>query len=247
MVLAFGGKSGAGFMTDGKSFSIAKALGHSITSLYPSLVQIKTEREKIRGLKGVKIQAEVGLYVDKTHVCTFGGDILFTDYGVSGNSIFSLSAYLKNEKNASLKISYLPDFGAGELYEILSKKASTNITNERLLVSILPTRLALAVLKQAGQNASDIATNKSVSAIVNAIKGFTLKVEGKLGFESSQVTAGGICTKEIYASSMQSKINKGLYVIGEALDVDGDCGGYNLQWAYSSASVCAEDILNEKN
>ena len=91
-----------------------------------------------------------------------------------------------------------------------------------------------------------IAKKSSVYNIVYSIKGFTLKVEGTAGFESSQVTSGGINTQEICVESMQSKKVKGLYVIGEALNVDGDCGGYNLQWAFTSAMIASEAILDEK-
>ncbi len=246
VVFAFGAKSGAGFLTDGKSFSLAKNFNHTVTSLWPSLVQLKTEREKIRGLKGLKVEAKVGLYSDKTHICEFSGDLLFTDYGISGNAVFALSAYLKNVKNPIVKIQFLPTFDSAKLFEILCEKAQNNITNEKLLISLLPTRLSQTVLKVAGVLGEQIANKKSVSLIVDAIKRFTLKVEGTSGFESSQVTAGGIDTKDIDVNSMQSKLVKDLYIIGEALNVDGDCGGYNLQWAFTSASICAE-ALNEKN
>ena len=103
VVFAFGGKSGAGFLTDGKSYSLAQNFGHTITTLSPSLVQLKTEKEKIRGLKGVKLDAIVSLYNDERFVVCFTGDILFTDFGVSGNSIFSLSAYLKGLKKSKCK------------------------------------------------------------------------------------------------------------------------------------------------
>lgn len=246
VALAFGGKSGAGFLTDGRSYTLAQNFGHTLTSLSPSLVQIKTEREKIKGLKGIKQEAKVGLYADKTHICTFSGDILFTDYGLSGNAIFSLSAYLKGLKNPRLEIEFLSDIAENELLEKLVG-ISENITLGRLLLSILQSRLALAVLKEATLNAESPATKQNIEKIVKIIKKFTLKIEGTLGFESSQVTAGGIKCGEIYPDSMQSKLEKGLYIIGEALNVDGNCGGYNLQWAYSSAAVAAKALSDEKN
>ena len=92
----------------------------------------------------------------------------------------------------------------------------------------------------------EIASSNKIKKLVDEIKRFELNIVGTAGFENSQVTAGGISTKEITAN-MQSKLVKGLYVIGEALDVDGDCGGYNLQWAFTSAMVATEDILNAKN
>ena len=244
VVFAFGGKSGAGFLTDGKSYSLAENFGHTVTSLSPSLVQLKTEKEKIRGLKGVKQEANVSLYTDERFVASFAGDILFTDFGVSGNSIFSLSAYLKGLKNPNIKIEFLPTYLKEDLAQKLYQKCDSGFTYEQLLVSVIPTRLSLAVLKDCLLNPQDLAKKQKVEQITRSIKSFSLKVEGPCGFESSQVTAGGINTKEICSQTMQSKLVDGLYIIGEALNVDGDCGGYNLQWAFTTAQIAKDSILN---
>ncbi len=247
VICAFGGNSGAGFMTDGKSYSLLTSLGHKLTKLNPSLVQIKTEKEKLKGLKGIKQEAKVSLYDDKRYVKSFEGDILFTDYGVSGNSIFSLSAYLSEVKNPILKIEFLPTISAETLIDKLTKKCDGNSDWERVLISVLPTRLIYALTRNCNLLHTDIAKKNSIYNLVYSIKGFTLKVEGTAGFESSQVTNGGIDTAEICVDTMQSKILGGLYVVGEALNVDGDCGGYNLQWAFTSAMIASEAILNEEN
>lgn len=247
VVFAFGGKSGAGFLTDGRSYNLAKNFNHKVTSLSPSLVQLKCEREKIRGLKGIKQEVKVGLYSDKQYIKHFYGDLLFTDFGVSGNSVFSISAYLKGIKNANLNIEFLPNHTKEILTERLSEKVKNSITYERLLVSFLPTRLSLAILKECALNPLEVAKKEKITLIVSVLKQFNLKIEGPCGFESSQVTAGGIDTTEIFAESMQSKLVNGLYIIGEALNVDGDCGGYNLQWAFTTACIAKDDILNGKN
>ena len=244
VVLAFGGKSGAGFLTDGKSYSLAQNFGHTITSLSPSLVQLKAEKEKIRGLKGIKQEANVSLFADNNFITSFSGDILFTDFGVSGNSIFSLSAYLKGVKNPNIKIEFLPTYSYEKLAEKLYQKCLLKVTYEQLLISVLPSRLTLSILKDCSLNPQDIARKDSIKKITSSIKTFSLKVEGTCGFESSQVTAGGIDTKEVNVADMQSKLVKGLYVIGEALNVDGDCGGYNLQWAFTTACIAKDGILN---
>lgn len=247
VVLAFGGKSGSGFMTDGSSFALAKSFGHSVTSLAPSLVQLKCKRDKLKGLKGIKQEVKVGLYSDKQHIKSYLGDLLFTDYGVSGNSIFSISAYLKGVKNPTLKIEFLPNISTENLTLKLREKCQKGVNYERLLVSCLPSRLILTVLSELNLNASATAEQKQIYQIVHLIKNFTLQVEGTAGFENSQVTAGGITTSEINVNSMQSKLVNGLYVVGEALNVDGDCGGYNLQWAFSSSAIAGEHLLNGKN
>ena len=246
VICAFGGSSGAGFMTDGKSYKLLTDLGHSLTKLSPSLVQIKTEKEKLKGLKGIKQEVKVELFDGKSRVKDFEGDLLFTDYGVSGNSIFALSAYLGEAKNPILKIEFLPNISAEFLIDKLTKKCDGKKDWEKVLISVLPTRLIYAITRNCNILHTDIAKKSSVYNIVYSIKGFTLKVEGTVGFESSQVTSGGINTQEICVESMQSKKVKGLYVIGEALNVDGDCGGYNLQWAFTSAMIASEAILDEK-
>ncbi len=247
VVCAFGGKSGAGFLTDGKSYKLLTDLGHTLTDLSPSLVQLKTEKDKIKGLKGVKVDAKVGLYGDKQHIATFDGDLLFTDYGVSGNSIFAISAYLKGVKFPTLSIEFLPSFTSEKLKEKLIKKIEISSDWEKLLVSVLPSRIALTILKSAQITHTDKPKAYLVDRLVDQIKNFTLRVEGTAGFESSQVTAGGISTKEVAVATMQSKKVSNLFIVGETLNVDGNCGGYNLQWAFTSAMIAAEGILSAKN
>lgn len=256
VILATGGASGSGFFTDGKSYVLAKNFGHTLTPLRPSLVQIKTEREKIRGLKGVKIEAKVTLYDDKRYIREFFGDVLFTDYGVSGNAIFAISAYLGMCGKPELKIEFLPEFTREELVdkvisttknlaEFCSREedGKKTISLERACFSLLQSRLALAVIKSAGYSPADAAEEKAIVSVCSNIKKFRLTIEGTVGFDCSQVTSGGVKTTEI-SDDMQSKLVDGLYIIGEELDVDGDCGGYNLQWAFTSASICSEAILS---
>ena len=248
VVVATGGSSGAGFLTDGKSYALLKKFGHKTTDLSPSLVQIKTEREILKGLKGLKQEVNLSLFgslkkgENPRFIKSFCGDLLFCDYGVSGNAVFSLSAYLKGVYNPTLKIEFLPDFSESDLNKKLFPLIKNGVTMERLYVSVLPSRLMQTLFKRAGSAPADKANEKSVSAVNRLIKALILKIVGTLNFESSQVTAGGIDTRDIGAD-MQSKLKRGLYVIGEALNVDGDCGGYNLQWAFTSAAVCADEIF----
>lgn len=246
VITAFGGSSGDGFYTDGSSYSLVKTFGHTVTKLSPSLVQLKTQREKIKGLKGLKTEAQVKLCDQNKQLCSFSGDLLFTDFGVSGNTVFSASAYLSECKTPVLHIEFLPKVTQADLTRLLLQKNKSKMTCSRLLVSVLPSRLALCVCSAANVDPESYADEKCILKIVKAIKDYSLTVLGTAGFKSSQVTSGGVNTREIDVNTMQSKLCSGLYVIGEALNVDGDCGGYNLQWAYSSAAVCAE-ALNEKN
>ena len=245
LVISCGGKSMKNFGSDGNLFSQIKSLGHNFTKLTPSLVQLKTETSLIKGLKGIKQNALVTLFDNKQSISEFVGDLLFTDYGISGDSVFKLSAYLEDVKNPKVKISFLPEYTLEQLTRFLEKKAKLPyVLNSQLLVGLVHNKLASVLVKNAKLNLEDKASVNSAQKLAYMLKNLDLKVLGTLDFDSSQVTHGGVETKEIDNKTMQSKIVSNLYFTGEVLNVDGDCGGYNLQWAYSSARVCARGICD---
>ena len=148
VVFSFGGSAGKQFGTDGSAYSLLTSLGHRVTSLYPALVQIKTEREKIRGLKGLKEYAKVTACDGDITLKTAEGDVMFTDYGVTGSAIFQISGHFAKSKNPILKIEFLPDLSVEEIAEIL-KNADKNspIYNENAYSGIINKRIGLSVLK----------------------------------------------------------------------------------------------------
>lgn len=246
VIFACGGKAGKQYGTDGTSYSLLQGLGHTVTSLYPSLVQVKTDTAKIKGLKGLKSQAVASLLVNGRFVKSFEGDVLFTDYGVSGNAIFYLSAYVPQKEKCKIVLSFLPDKTETEICEFLKEKFKrvSYLGVDDALTGVLNKLIGKAVVKACGQ----ISTNDmGAAAIAHALKNFSLDVIGTLGFDYAQVTKGGIPFSEVDRETMQSKRAKGVYIVGEMLDVDGDCGGYNLQWAYSSASVACDGVLAYEN
>lgn len=235
IVLAFGGKAGKQFGTDGSSYILAQNLGHEITSLYPSLVQLKTETDKIKGLKGLKENANVFALDGDKLLSQSAGEVLFTEYGVSGNAIFQVSGYLTNAKKPRLKIEFLPEYTLEQARGLIEERQKLNyLTEEQTLVGILNKRIGQAVIK----------TAKSTKAkdVTYAIKNFDLNVTGNLGFNYAQVTKGGVNANQVNPYTLESLKRKGVYIIGEALDVDGDCGGYNLAFAFESGIICAQDI-----
>ena len=244
VIFACGGKAGKQYGTDGSAYSLLKPFGHTVTKLYPSLVQVKTDTQKIKGLKGIKQQATVTAIVDGKKIKSFTGDLLFTDYGVSGNSIFNLTAYFPVDKKVSLSISFLPDKSWDEISSFIARKFETMpfIKGEEVLSGIINKQIGKAIVKNCSGLTYDA---KGAKKLASAIKDFTLQVEGTLGFDYAQVTKGGVPFAEVNSSDMQSIKEKGLYIVGEMLDVDGDCGGYNLQWAYSSARLAVDGVLKE--
>lgn len=238
VVLATGGMAAKNFGTDGNGYLLARSLSHSVTKTYPSLVQIKTNTEPIRGLKGIRVQAKVSAVTGGDVLREESGDVIFTDYGVSGDAIFRISAFITHlECPVRLEIDLLPALGRDELADILSRRLFGGVyPQNEILSGIVANQLGRVIIREAGST--------DVNAVVNAIKSFTLDVKGTLGYDYAQVTKGGVSLDEVSAE-LESKKHKGLYFAGEILDVDGECGGYNLQWAFSSACAVA-DAINDK-
>ena len=241
VIAAFGGKSGKQYGTDGTSFGLLKDLGISVTELTPQIVQIKTDTEYIKGLKGLKEKARLIALDGNREVKDFTGDVLFTDYGLSGNAAFFLSSYLSELDKPIIRIEFAKEYGERELTEFLTKKASRldYADADNILTGVMNKQIGRAVVKRSGAKTLD---ENSIRKIVSTMKRFDLKVLGTLGFDYSQVTRGGVPFSEL-CEGFECKKAKGLFVVGEALDVDGDRGGYNLQWAYSSAMVAADKIF----
>ena len=238
VVLAFGGASGRGFGTDGSSYVLAESFGHNKTPLFPSLVQIKTETDRIRPLKGVKTDAIVTVSDGEKRIKTEKGDLLFTDYGVSGSAVFKASGYLAGLNDPYVIIEFLPDFSEKEIERIISDKMRLDFIEREEILSGLTNRII-------GRTVYKYSSDKSPKSLAHALKNFKLKVTGNTGFNNAQVTKGGIDGKGINPETFESKYSDGLYIVGEALDVDGDCGGYNLTFAFYSGDKAAEDIIKK--
>ena len=234
VVLATGGKAQKQFKTDGTAYKLAQNLGHKITPLYPSLVQLKTDTTYTKTLKGIRSECKVRAIVGGQAVRTEVGDVIFTDYGVSGNTIFYISPAFSN-CTGQLIIDLLPDFSAEQITEVIKKRVASGYNCADLLSGLVHNQIGRAIIKRVGANAS-------VQKIVNILKNFTLEVTGTLGFDYAQVTHGGVDMRDI-SDNLESKLVKNLYFAGEILDVDGDCGGYNLHWAFTSAYAVAQAIL----
>ena len=246
LVLACGGKAAPHFGTEGDGYRFASELGMRVTDLQPSLVQLKTETQPIRGLKGIKQECIVSLKQGDRFVVSFRGDVIFADYGVSGDAIFRISSFLKGE--CSLSLDFLPDFSYGQLIAVLRNKSKEfpKMRAEDLLRCIVNSGIGKAVLRRCSISfdAECCGLGKELTRIARMIKDFSLKIVGTTGFANAQVTKGGVAMDEL-TLSLESKKSRGVYVIGELTDVDGECGGYNLQWAFSCAVVSAQSIARK--
>ncbi|MDE7167788.1 MAG: aminoacetone oxidase family FAD-binding enzyme [Clostridia bacterium] len=234
IVLCVGGKAQKQFKTDGSSYALATSLGHTLTPLYPSLVQLKTETSHIKTLKGIRVDCKISAFYGEKLLNAVRGDVIFTDYGVSGNAVFSISSCVADKQGVTLSIEFLPDFSFDEIEKSIALHKKAGYERSELLSGTLHNQVGRAVIKRAGTD--------SPSIITQTLKNFILPVLGTLGFDYAQVTKGGINMNEV-TDELESKLVKNLFFAGEVLDVDGDCGGYNLQWAFTSGQHVANAVL----
>ena len=237
VVLCTGGKAAKNFGTDGTAYALAQSLGHTVTPLYPSLVQLKTNTEHIKTLKGIRVSDGILTARAQGKEYALQGDIIFTDYGVSGDAVFRLSAFIADKianGQTELFIDFLPNTDEETILSLLKNKQQTylNMDEKELLFGIVNNQIGRAVMRRAGGN---------IRKAASLIKRFSLTVTGSLGFDYAQVTKGGIPLIET-DENLQSRFAKGLYFAGEILDIDGQCGGFNLQWAYASARAVSASI-----
>lgn len=239
VIYACGGKASKQFGTDGESYSLLTNFGHTLTKLYPSLVQLKTETKDIKGLKNLRESVKVKAIINGVEVKAVLGDVIFTDFGVSGSAVFKISPYVVGDKNAKIRLEFLPELSLKETEKLIEDKIKYYpIEDENEILSGI-------INKKIGQAVIKTARSKSAKDIAFALKNFNLKVVGSLGFDYAQVTKGGINVLEVNENTFESKFVKGLYLTGEVLDIDGDCGGYNLTFAFTSGISAAKDIKNK--
>ena len=239
VILAAGGAAGGkvGGVMDG--YQLAKGLGHHRTALYPSLVQIRTDPTYPRALKGVKAEAAVTIRRGGEVLAQNRGEVLFTEYGVSGPVIFDISRTAATGGDGlTVTLDLFPDWAPREVLDWLRQRRQSAGDREAgtLLTGALHSRLGQMVCKAAGftnQRAADL-SDGDLRRIAAQAKGFALPITGVCGFDQAQVTAGGLRCGEFDPRTMESRLVPGFYACGEVLDIDGDCGGYNLQWAWSS-------------
>lgn len=233
-VIAFcvGGKAQKQYKTDGSSYALVSKFGHKVTQLFPSLVQVKTQTKYIKSLKGIRADCNASAVVGGKKIKTVRGDVIFTDYGVSGNTIFSLSPYITDKFDAVISLEFLPDVTEEDIARNFEIRKKAGCAAGELLSGSLHNQLGRAVISRA------VTEDK----IIQTLKNFALPVEGTLGFDYAQVTRGGIDMSGVN-DNLESKFIDNLFFAGEVLDVDGDCGGYNLQWAFTSGMTIADEII----
>lgn len=255
LIVACGSKAYKKSGSDGNGYILMKKLGHNIVKTHPGIVQLRLNGDSFKKMSGTKFKANAKLVVDGKEVFEFYHDVLFTDYGISGPTILQLSGEAIRAKNNGLDVKIridTVDLDENKLYEHLIYIISLNYYKKinELLVGLINDNLIEEVLNQAGIsydiNVCEL-SKEEIYKLAHTLKNLEFSVSGYKDEDSGQITCGGVDTDEINPSTMESKKIKNLYIIGEIMDVDGDCGGYNLQWAFSSAYSCAMSIIKKEN
>lgn len=240
VIVACGGAAGVklGGVRDG--YTLLQSLGHRRTALHPALVQLTTEPDYPRALKGVRADARLTLSAGRTVLARTSGEVQFTEKGVSGPAVFDLSrAAATGGAGLTLAIDFLRDYTAKDVLALLRQRRENapELDAGELLTGAVHNRVGKMVLRYArlstGRPLGGV-TDDELKAVARACKTFVLPVRGTEGFENAQVTAGGMRADEFDPHTLESQLVPGLFACGEVLDVDGDCGGYNLQWAWAS-------------
>lgn len=237
VIVACGGLAGSKLGGTMSGYQLLGKLGHRSTRLRPALVQIKCGWGGVVGLKGVRANCHVKIFRDEALFAQSTGELQFTEMGLSGPVIFEISrdvCFGKGDWEA--RLDFLPEMSPAELEAMLLERQQRNFPMEELLTGILHNRLGRVLTKAAGiggRQAGDL-TREEIGQVCRTVKAFAIPLTEPLGMDSAQVTAGGVLTENFAPQTMESRLVPGLYACGEVLDVDGDCGGYNLQWAWSS-------------
>ena len=249
LIIACGGIAGSKLGGTMSGYRLLSAFGHKSTRLRPSLVQLTSDSAFLPSLKGVRANGEVKILRDGALFAQSLGEIQFTEKGLSGPVIFEVSRDACEGRGKWVaEIDLLPDVTAETLTNMLRVRKNTHLSSEELFTGILHNRLGRVVTKEAGIGNCPISylSEQELTEAAQMCKHFSFRLTGTLGMEAAQVTAGGVLTKDFDPQTMESRLMPGLYACGEVLDIDGKCGGYNLQWAWSSGYLAGKSAGEEE-
>lgn len=247
VILSTGGKASPQLGTDGSGYILAKSLGHKIIEPFPALVQLKLKGKYFKRITGIRFDGVVKGLTDKKLIREDEGEILFTDYGISGPPILQISRNVIEELNKGIKVyvsvDMFPNSLKSDLYDLLSVRFNKigYKSIEEGLIGLINKKLISVILLEAGfedlNKECGKLNKKEIYKIIDILKEWKFEVIGHNSWQQAQSTAGGVDMSEVNPNTLESVKVKGMYLSGEILDVDGDCGGFNLQWAWSSGYV----------
>ena len=249
VIVCAGSKASPVTGSDGSGYTIAKDFGHKIVPVLPSLVQLRCKEKFYKKVAGVRVNGRISIEIDNEIISEDTGEIQLTAYGISGIPVFQVSRYaaigLYNKKDVVAHINFMPDYNKEELKDFFIDRIQRHPykTGDEFFTGIFNKKLSSlfsSILRLENKNIGSL-SEKDIDKMVNVISDFSTVVIDTNSYEQAQVCCGGIDTREVEINTLESKYVKGLYFAGEILDVDGICGGYNLQFAWSSGYVAGMD------
>lgn len=251
VILATGSKAAPATGSDGSGYTLAKSLGHQVVEPYPALVQLLSKEKYLNQLAGIRIDAKATLFAEKEEICSNRGEVQLNAKNVSGIPIFQISGEaakaLAAGKCCEVRLDFLPDFTEEQLYNFMKERIMTGgyKTAVAFLTGLFPKKLSEVLCSQCRFSAklrAEAFAEEQIRQLCKKIKQFQIHINGTNGFEHAQCCGGGVSLEEIHPLTMESKKVSGLYFCGELLDVYGDCGGYNLQWAWTSGYLAGKAV-----
>ncbi len=248
-VLCAGSKAAPATGSDGSGYVLASSCGHTVIKPLPALVPLKVKESFVKNLSGIRSTVRLSFCAQGYRERTESGELQWTDYGISGIVVFQLSRFvseaLEQGKAVSIHVDLMPEYSREQVDEILRKSSS--------LEGIFPKKMIPVLLKEAQVSPGGIPgipggwSGEEAARLSSKIKDISLTVTGTKSFEAAQVCLGGVDTSEVDAATMESRLCPGLYFAGEILDVDGACGGYNLQWAWASGLTAGRAAAGKRS
>ena len=249
VILACGSKAVPVTGSDGSGYELAVMTGHTITPVFPALVPLKCRESFVKKLAGLRTRADITMTIadtDDSIITAYSepGELQWTEYGISGIVVFQLSRYaasaLNEKKRVKVSIDCLPSIPEEQLFTFLEKRCAMETVSDAL-TGILPKKMIPVILELCQiKKMTAAATKDKLYQICHCIKHLSLSITGTRSFEQAQVCGGGVSVLEIHPETMESTLHPGLYITGELIDVDGICGGYNLQWAWSTGYIAGK-------
>lgn len=251
VVIATGSEAAShlGGNNDGHTFALV--YGHTIIPTYPSLVQLQLDSKYASKMSGVKVDGEVSILINAKQTSTYSGDILFTNYGVSGFAILDasqeISYALVNHQAVDIKLNLLPKFTAQKLSAHIMQvsQLQNNLSIQDILHGLLPIKIVTSLLEALELTQTTQLNTKLSKKIANQILNWKFEVKDTHGFRHGEVSGGGVNVSEVNPKTMESLKQKNLYFCGEVLDILGRRGGFNFAWAWASAYTAAKDIIRK--
>ncbi len=250
VILACGSKAAPVTGSDGSGYQLAKLLGHRIVPVLPALVQLRCAEKFYKSISGVRVQGTVEIYADDISLASDTGEIQLTNYGISGIPVFQVSRYaakaIYQKQSVTAVLNFMPDMNKDEFLSFLQERITLcpHKTLDEFFTGIFPKKLCELWIRLSRlpkeMRVSDL-SGEQLEKLVLLIQHLRTHITETNAFEQAQICCGGVDTTEINPDTLESNYVPEIYFAGELLDVDGICGGYNLQWAWSSGFVAGKE------